>query len=140
MALPHGFTAGHIPLYFFVAIDIKYKKKKIFSRCRFISGYEKKQAKSFQNRSTYVPSELRWTGPNRSGLPAIFVACLSADLPAAVKRRRELLLLERRRRAGSCNDLPFQNQSNQNKIDVIENSTCGENESVDEILCEMELR
>jgi len=42
--------------------------------------------------------------------------------------------------AGSCNDLPFQNQTNQSKIDVIKNSTFIESESEDEILCEMELR
>ena len=86
-------------------------------------------------------------GPSRSGLPAIFVAGLpavflaglSADLPAAVKRRRELLLLERRRRVGSCNDLPFQNQSNPTKIGVIKNPTNMEYELEDEMVCEMEL-
>jgi len=51
----------------------------------------------------------------------------------------ELLLLERRRRAGSCNDSPFQNQSNHNKIHVIKNVTNMEYESEDDILCELDL-
>jgi len=74
-----------------------------------------------------------------AGLLAVFLAGLSADLPAAVKRRRELLLLERRRRVGSCNDSQIQNQSDQTKIDAIKKSTYSLYESEDEILCAMEL-
>ena len=40
----------------------------------------------------------------------------------------------------SNNESHFHNQTNQTKINVIENSTCEENESEDDILCEMELR
>ena len=39
----------------------------------------------------------------------------------------------------SNNDLPFQNQSNQTKIDVIENSVYSAYELQDDILCVMEL-
>ena len=74
-----------------------------------------------------------------AGLPAVFLAGLSPDLPAAVKRRRELLLLERRRRAGSCNDFQFQNQSNQTKNNVIKNSTLPAIGFEDDIIFEMGL-